>query len=63
MSDLIEVQDSKGNRVTISAAHFKRWPSLAKEFRLVPAQTTPVVETKAAPAATHTPTGDKKKEN
>ena len=63
MSDQIEVEDSKGNRVTISAAHFNRWPSLAKEFRLVPVRTTPVVETKAAPATPKTPTGDKKKEN
>ena len=63
MSDLIEVEDSNGNRIKISAAHFTRWPSLSKEFRLVPAQTTPVVETKAATATPQTPTGDKKKEN
>ena len=56
----MEVEDIHGNRVEITEAHYARWPSVREAFRPVPVKATPVVVEKVAPAATHTPTGDKK---
>lgn len=54
----IELQDAKGNRVTVTAAYYRRWKTaLDVSFRPVAEKkTTPVVVTPA-------PTGDNTKEN
>lgn len=57
-SDEIELEDDKGRKVTVTRAHWLRWPQLAKSFRPVSEKktTTPV-------AVNPAPTGDEFKEN
>lgn len=53
----IVLEDSRGNRVTVTEAHWRRWnASLSKTFR-------PVAETPDTPVSIEPPTGDKTEEN
>lgn len=56
--ETLEIEDDKGNRVTVTRAHWVRWPQLAQHFR-------PVSENKATPpvAVTEAPTGDNEMEH
>jgi len=56
MGDLIELEDEDGNRVTVTLAHYRRWPSVRETFR-------PVAEKKDTTVSTEPPTGDENKEN
>jgi hypothetical protein len=50
------LEDANGNRVTVTEAHWRRWPQLAEHFR-------PVAETPDTPVSIEPPTGDKTEEN
>ena len=52
----IVLEDANGNRVTVTEAHWRRWPQLAEHFR-------PVAETPDTPVSIEPPTGDKTEEN
>lgn len=52
----IEIEDADGNRVTVTVAHWRRWPSVREIFR-------PVAETPGTPVSIEPPTGDKPEEN
>lgn len=56
--DEIEIEDDKGRKVTVTLAHWNRYPQLHDSFRPVSEKkaTVPVVVTPA-------PTGDENKEN
>jgi hypothetical protein len=54
--DLIELEDERGDRVTVTVAHWQRWPQLAEHFR-------PVAETPDTPVSIEPPTGDNEMEN
>jgi hypothetical protein len=54
--DLIELEDANGNRVTVTVAHWRRWPRLAESFR-------PVAENTDLSGSIEPPTGDKTEEN
>lgn len=53
---LIRIEDDKGRKVTITRAHWVRYPQLAQSFR-------PVAEKKTTPVVATPPTGDTTKEN
>lgn len=40
--ETIEIQDDKGNKVTVTVAHWNRWPQLAETFKPVKQKPTPV---------------------
>lgn len=53
---LIEIEDEHGNRVTVTEAHWRRWPSVRETFR-------PVADQQATPVAeVEPPTGDNETE-
>jgi hypothetical protein len=53
----IEIEDTHGNRVTVTEAHWRRWKAaLSKTFR-------PVAETPDTSVSIEPPTGDKTEEN
>jgi hypothetical protein len=52
----IELEDANGNRVTVTVAHWRRWPQLSQTFR-------PVAETPDTSVSIEPPTGDKTEEN
>ena len=58
MPENIQIEDAKGNKVTVTLAHWRRYPQLANTFRPVSEK-----KTTAPVAATPAPTGDQNKEN
>jgi hypothetical protein len=52
----IELEDANGNRVTVTEAHWRRWPQLAENFR-------PVAENTDPSGSNEPPTGDNTEEN
>jgi hypothetical protein len=53
----MEIEDANGNRVTVTEAHWRRWPSVRESFR-------PVADQQVASAAeVEPPTGDNEMEN
>lgn len=54
--ELIEIEDGRGNRVTVTVAHWRRWPQLAQTFR-------PVADAPDTAVSIDPPTGDKTEEN
>lgn len=52
----IEIEDAGGNRVTVTLAHWRRWPSVRENFR-------PVAENTDPSGSIEPPTGDKTEEN
>lgn len=61
--DLIDVLDADGNKHRISKAHYNRWPSVQKAFRVAPEKKATPVVAQVTTVTTQPPTGDKKKEN
>lgn len=72
MADM-EIEDAAGNRVTVTEAHWKKYPQLKEKFKPVkraktarkkpaPKSLRPVADVTTAPAVTNPPTGDEEKE-
>lgn len=68
MADM-EIEDADGNRVTVTEAHWRRWPQLKETFKPVkrakasrkkPASKTlrPVADVTTTQVVTNPPTGD-----